>query len=118
VSYNHTKYITVNPIAGVYTTYIDVYFPATTPSGSAVFIWERNKYEEDKGLNDRLIQGYAASKYKTYQVNYTDGSKLVRYLVPDISPYHKRITIATCPNMKSQTEAVCTYTVTDINGYN
>jgi len=114
VKYNETKYI--HPLGSRYSIYIDVYFPATTPSGSAIFIWERNQYEAVNHLNDRLIQGYAASQYKTYQVDFTDGSKLVRYLVPDMSPYHKEITIATRPNMKSQSDAYCAYTVTDIAG--
>jgi hypothetical protein len=113
VMYNHTYY--QHPAGRVY---FDVHYPITTPSTSAVFIWERNWYEEANGVNDRLIKGYTASPYQEAEIVLADGSKLVRYSLPDLSPYHKRITIATCPNMKTQTTAVCTYTVTDILGVN
>lgn len=97
--------------------YIDVVYPKATPSTSAVYIWERNRYEEKNGINDRLIKGLAVSQYQVSSIVNPDGSKTVRYSIPDLSPYTKKITIATCPNMKTQTQVECAYTITDILGF-
>jgi len=113
VEYNYTQY---KHLASEY-IHIYVHYPLTTPSTDAVFIWERNQYEREENLNDRLIKGYGTSEYEKNVYSVGDGSTIIEYIVPDKSPYHKRITIASCPNNQSQTQIQCTYTATDIIGY-
>jgi len=115
VEYNYTKYRHKNTLN--YGIYIYVHYPITTPSTDGVYIWVRNEYDREMGNNDTLIQEYETSPYQVEVYPQTDGSKVVKYLVPDDSLYTKRITISSCPNNLPRTDVYCAYTVTDIVNY-
>lgn len=115
VKYAHSEY---RHMATEFGIKIYIHFPASIPSSDRVYISERNEYERENGYNSRIIEnGYSVSQYQLNVYPQTDGSKVIEYSVPDMSAYHKRITIATCPNHGTQSTVQCKYTAFDIAGF-
>ncbi|MEA1955778.1 MAG: hypothetical protein U9N02_04710 [Campylobacterota bacterium] len=103
---------------GQFEIYFDVYIPKTSTSHKEyVKVWEINKNEIKAIANERLLDnGNTVSKYKIDEHTYSNGDKIIRYYIPDLSNSDKRIRVTTCPKWLAPTDTKCTHTLAFIKG--
>jgi hypothetical protein len=103
---------------GKFQTYVEIFVYIYKNNNEYVQIWERNTNEERRGINDRVVKGSFSngSNYLENVITFSNGDRIDRYKIPDLSNSDKVVRVATCPKWKNETEVFCNQLVTVIKG--